>query len=149
MPSVFPPVAAASIRELASALQLDGDRLEATVAAFNAAVRPGTFDPSMLDDCRTEGIAPAKSHWAQRLDTPPFWGYPLRPGITFTYLGVRVDDRARVRMRGGTPVPGVFAAGEIMAGNILRSGYVAGFGMTIGTVFGRIAGEEAARHAAG
>ena len=71
-------------------------RLEATVAAFNRAVRPGTFNHAVLDDCRTEGLAPAKSHWAQRLDTPPFWGYPLRPGITFTYLGLQGGrDRAR------------------------------------------------------
>ncbi len=94
------------------------------------------------------GSTPDKTHWAQRIDTPPFWGYPLRPGITFTYLGVRVDERARVLGAGGAPFANVYAAGEIMAGNILRSGYVAGIGMTIGTVFGRIAGESAASHAA-
>jgi tricarballylate dehydrogenase len=148
MPSVFPPIAAGSIGALAVALQLDPEKLEATVGRFNAAVRPGTFNHAALDDCRTEGIAPPKSHWAQRLDTPPFWGYPLRPGITFTFLGVRVDEGARVQMRSGAPASGVYAAGEIMAGNVLRQGYVAGVGMTIGTVFGRIAGEEAARHAA-
>ena len=101
----------------------------------------------MLDDCRTSGLTPEKTHWAQRLDTPPYWGYPLRPGITFTYLGVKVDERARVTMAGGQPAANIYAAGEIMAGNILRTGYIAGVGMTIGTVFGRIAGEEAARHA--
>ena len=148
MPSVFPPVVARSVPELAVALGLPQDGLSATVAAFNAAVRPGTFDLERLDDCRTAGLSPDKTHWAQRLDTPPFWGYPLRPGITFTYLGVRVDETARVVMRDGRALPNVFAAGEIMAGNILRRGYVAGIGMTIGTVFGRIAGEGAA-HAAG
>src|SRR4029079_15316441 len=96
-----------------------------------------------LDDCRTEGLRPDKTHWALRIDTPPFWAYPLRPGITFTYLGVTVDRRARVVMKGGT-AQNIFAAGEIMAGNILGKGYVAGFGMTIGTVFGDIAGAEAA-----
>jgi tricarballylate dehydrogenase len=103
----------------------------------------------VLDDCRTEGLAVDKTHWAQRIDTPPFWSYPLRPGITFTYLGLQVNERAQVRMADGRPAANVYAAGEIMAGNILRRGYLAGFGMTIGTVFGRIAGEEAARHAAG
>jgi tricarballylate dehydrogenase len=93
-------------------------------------------------------LHPNKSHWALRLDTPPFWGYPLRPGITFTYLGVKVDERARVLMDDGAPAANICAAGEIMAGNVLRTGYIAGVGMTIGTVFGRIAGEEAARHAA-
>ena len=73
--------------------------------------------------------------------------YPLRPGITFTYLGVRVDASARVLATSGAPFENVYAAGEIMAGNVLRKGYIAGIGMTIGTVFGRIAGESAARHA--
>ena len=148
MPSMYPPTVAGTIRELAAKLDLPADSLEATVAAFNQAVRPGSFNHAALDDCRTEGLAPPKSHWAQRLDTPPFWGYPLRPGITFTYLGVKVDDTARVMMAGGVPAPNVYAAGEIMAGNILQKGYIAGVGMTIGTVFGRIAGEGAARHAA-
>ena len=143
MPSVYPPVAASSIRDLAGALGLPPDRLEATVAEFNQAVRPGSFNHAALDDCRTAGLAPDKTHWAQRIETPPFWGYPLRPGITFTYLGVRVDDRARVCMADGTPAPNIYAAGEIMAGNILRRGYIAGIGMTIGSVFGRLAGQQA------
>jgi tricarballylate dehydrogenase len=147
MPSVFPPLEASSIRDLAATLGLPPDRLEATVARFNEAVRPGTFDHTKLDGCRTEGLSPEKTHWAQRLDTPPFWGYPLRPGITFTYLGVRVDEHAQVLAGDGTPFHNIFAAGEIMAGNLLRKGYIAGIGMTIGTVFGRIAGESAAHHA--
>jgi tricarballylate dehydrogenase len=148
LPSVFPPIAAASIRELARFLDLRPDRLETTVAAYNAAVRPGSFDHAVLDNCRTEGLHPPKSHWAQPIDTPPFWGYPLRPGITFTYLGLKVDERARVLMANGEPAANICAAGEIMAGNILRKGYIAGVGMTIGTVIGRIAGSEAASHAA-
>jgi tricarballylate dehydrogenase len=148
MPSVFPPIEAGSIRQLAARLDLPADRLEATVSAFNCAVRPGSFDHTTLDDCRTEGLKVDKTHWAQRIDMPPFWGYPLRPGITFTYLSVRVDERARVLADNGAPFRNVYAAGEIMAGNILRTGYIAGIGMTIGTVFGRIAGESAAQHAA-
>jgi tricarballylate dehydrogenase len=147
MPSVFPAFEAASVRELAEAFDLDPDTLEATVAGFNRSVRPGTFDSTILDDCRTDGLDPPKSHWAQPVDTPPFYGYPLRPGITFTYLGVKTDAQARVIMEDDRPAPNIFAAGEIMAGNVLGRGYMAGFGMTIGTVFGRIAGREAARHA--
>jgi tricarballylate dehydrogenase len=147
MPSVFPPIAAGSIRELAAALQLPAETLQATVDTFNHAVRPGSFDHEVLDSCRTEGLVPEKTHWAQRIDTPPFWGYPLKPGITFTYLGLKVNERARVMMTGGVPSGNIYAAGEIMAGNILRKGYIAGVGMTIGTVIGRIAGAEAARHA--
>jgi tricarballylate dehydrogenase len=144
MPSVFPPLAADSICGLARQLDLPCERLEATVAAFNDAVKPGTFNHSVLDDCHTDGITPRKSHWAQRIDTPPFLGYPLRPGITFTYLGLKVSDAARVVMDNGIPLPNVFAAGEIMAGNVLGEGYVAGVGMIIGTAFGRLAGKEAA-----
>jgi tricarballylate dehydrogenase len=145
MPSVFPAIRAASIAELAALLDLPPGKLTATVDAFNRAVEPGHFDHNLLDDCRTQGIVPGKSHWAQKIDTPPFLGYPLRPGITFTYLGVKVNERAEVQMRATGSSPNVFAAGEIMAGNILGKGYPAGFGMTIGAVFGRIAGREAAR----
>jgi tricarballylate dehydrogenase len=147
MPSAYPAIEAQSIRELAARLELPAERLEATVAAFNGAVQPGSFDHTVLDDCRTLGVSPDKTHWAQRLDTPPFAAYPLRPGITFTYLSVRVDAEARVLAANGAPFANVYAAGEIMAGNVLRKGYIAGIGMTIGTVFGRIAGESAARHA--
>jgi len=146
MPSVFPSIEAQSIREMAEKLELDPAALETTVANFNAATRPGTFDAGELDDCTTEGLAPPKSHWARPLDTPPYYGYPLRPGITFTYLGVAVNERAQVVLQDGSPSSNIFAAGEIMSGNILGQGYMAGFGMTIGTVFGRIAGKEAVRY---
>jgi tricarballylate dehydrogenase len=146
MPSVFPPIEAGSIPEMAEKLGLEPAALTQTVDRFNQAVRPGDFDPGALDDCRTEGLGPPKSHWARPLDSPPYYGYPLRPGITFTYLGVEVNRRAQVIMTDGRPAPNIFAAGEIMSGNILGRGYMAGFGMTIGTVFGRLAGKEAVRH---
>ena len=144
---VFPPIEAESIPELASALGLDSSALATAVSEFNRAVRPGAFDPGILDNCRTEGIDPPKSHWARPIDSPPYYGYPLRPGITFTYLGVTIDEQARVIMQDERAAKNIFAAGEIMAGNILRKGYLGGFGLTIGAVFGRIAGREAARFA--
>ena len=147
IPSMFPPIAAGSIRELGAALGLPLDALEHTVGAFNSRVQSGTFDHTTLDDCRTTALTPDKTHWARRIDSPPFLAYPIRPGITFTYLGVTVDERARVIRTSGESFDNVYAAGEIMAGNILRTGYLAGFGMTIGTVFGRIAGGGAAQHA--
>lgn len=147
MPSVFPPVEAGTMEELAQKLGLPMERVTATVRNFNQAVLPGAFDHTVLDGCHTHGLNPEKTNWAQTLDTPPFRAYPLRPGITFTYLGVKVDERAAVVMRDGPGSTNIFAAGEIMAGNILGKGYLAGFGMTIGTVFGRIAGREAARAA--
>ena len=146
MPPVFPPVKARTLAELAAAFDLDAAALERTVAEFNAAVRPGTFDSTRFDDCATSGLDPPKTHWARRIDTPPYYAWPLRPGITFTYLGVGVDEKARMLMDDGRPAANVFAAGEIMAGNILGKGYLAGIGMAIGTTFGRIAGEGAARH---
>ena len=144
MPSVFPAIRANTIAELAQKLGLDAAKLEATVAAYNAAVQPGTFDHAVQDDCKTQGLTPEKTHWALRIDKAPFSGYPLRPGITFTYLGLKVDDKACIRMKNGSMAKNIFAAGEIMSGNILGKGYLAGFGMTIGTVFGRIAGKQAA-----
>jgi tricarballylate dehydrogenase len=145
MPSVFLPVKASTIEELAAALELPVDAVTATVRNFNAAVQPGAFDHTVLDGCRAVNLTPPKSNWAQKLDTPPFFAYPLRPGITFTYLGVGIDETAAMLMADGTLARNIFAAGEIMAGNILGKGYLAGFGMTIGTVFGRIAGREAGR----
>jgi tricarballylate dehydrogenase len=110
-------------------------------------VRPGTFDHTVLDDCRTEGLAPPEDALGARaIDTPPYYAYPLRPGITFTYLGVGIDDARTHAVADGTPSDNVFAAGEIMAGNVLGKGYLAGIGMAIGTTFGRIAGEEARAH---
>ena len=146
MPSVFPPIVSDSIEDLAAKLELDPEALKHTLGSFNGAVRPGAFDPTTLDDCRTEGLTPEKTHWARAISEPPFYAYPLRPGITFTYLGVRVNERAEIIMDDGRPAENMFAAGEIMAGNVLGKGYLAGIGMTIGAVFGRIAGREAARH---
>ncbi len=147
IPSIYLPIKANTIGQLAEALELDPTRLCETIDAFNAAVRQGTFDVTVLDDCRTEGLEPPKSHWAQKIDTPPYSAFPVRPGITFTYLGTRVNRDARVLMNGGTPSGNIFAAGEIMAGNVLGRGYLAGIGMTIGSVYGRIAGREAAANA--
>jgi tricarballylate dehydrogenase len=142
MPSLYPVIRAITIGELAERLGLEPGALTATVEHYNTAVIPGSFDLAHLDDCRTRGLAIDKTHWAQKIDTPPYLAYPLRPGITFTYLGVIVNEKAQVQ-----GVKNVYAAGEIMAGNILSKGYLGGLGMTIGTVFGRIAGTEAARAA--
>lgn len=147
MPSLYPPISAESPEALAHKLELDPAALRATLDAFNAAVVPGTFDHTLLDDCRTEGLTPPKSHWARPIDAPPYYAYPVRPGITFTYLATKVNRDARMLMQDGRPSANMFAAGEIMAGNVLGKGYAAGIGMTIGSVFGRIAGTKAANHA--
>lgn len=118
----------------------------ATMNGYNAACQPGTFDHTALDNCTTAGLAPAKTHWARPIDTAPFYAYALRPGITFTYLGLKVDETAAVRF-GGRPSPNLFVAGEMMAGNVLGKGYTAGVGLSIGTAFGHIAGTQAAKAA--
>jgi tricarballylate dehydrogenase len=146
MPPVFPGDKADTLGELATKLGIDPATFEATVREYNAACRIGTFDHAVLDDCHTEGLTPPKTHWARPLDTPPYYGYALRPGITFTYLGVRIDTHMSVQYQGQSS-PNLFAAGELMAGNILGKGYLAGIGMTIGTSSGRIAGVHAAKAA--
>ena len=143
MPPVFAGIGADSLPELARRLGLDEAGFMQTVESYNAACRVGTFDHTVLDDCHTAGLDPAKTHWARPIDTPPFFGYVLKPGITFTYLGLKVDRHAAVHF-GGSPSANLFVAGEMMAGNVLGKGYTAGVGMSIGTAFGRIAGAQAA-----
>lgn len=147
MPPVFPAVSANSIEELAEKVGLDVETFTDTVKQFNEAVQPGKFDHTELDQVHTEGLDVNKTNWARAIDTPPFYAYSLKPGITFTYLGVEVNDKAQMKMSDGKIAKNLFAAGEIMAGNVLGQGYLAGIGMTIGNVFGRIAGSEAADYA--
>jgi len=146
MPPVFKGAQGDTLGGLAQQLGLPEGEFLKTVADYNAACRVGTFDHAVLDDCHTEGLAPAKTHWARPIDTAPFYGYALRPGVTFTYLGLKTDERAAVHF-GGRASPNLFVAGEMMAGNVLGQGYTAGVGMAIGTAFGRIAGTQAARSA--
>jgi tricarballylate dehydrogenase len=149
IPTLLPPLEAASIEDLAAPLLLDPATLRHEIATYNEHCSPSAHDLDLgaLDGNATTGLTPSKSNCAYPIDSPPFRAYPLRPGITFTYMGVAVDDRARVVLENGQPMTGMYAAGEIMAGNILRTGYLAGIGITIGAVFGRIAGREAAAYA--
>ncbi|NOD88384.1 MULTISPECIES: FAD-dependent tricarballylate dehydrogenase TcuA [unclassified Ruegeria] len=147
MPSVFPPLKADTLEELAAKMSLPADKLTATVAEFNAACGDTSgFHPTELDGVATSGLTPPKTNWARPITEPPFYGYSLRTGVTFTYLGLKVDDTAQCSTPNGK-IKNLWAAGETMAGSILGQGYLAGFGMTIGTVFGRIAGREAATYA--
>ena len=146
MPPVFPGVKANTLPELAQQLGLDVDTFMATLGSYNAACVEGQFDHTQLDNCHTDGLAPPKTHWARPIDTAPFYAYAVRPGVTFTYLGLHTDDTAAVRF-GGQASDNLFVAGEMMAGNVLGQGYTAGVGMSIGTAFGRIAGKNAARAA--
>jgi tricarballylate dehydrogenase len=150
LPPVFKPYQADSLDALAPLLGLDPKVFVETVGEYNrAAAGNAEMQMGKLDGACTRGITPAKSNWAIPIDRPPFYGLPLRPGITFTYMGVTVDERARVLGQSGRAFANVYAAGEIMSGNILTKGYLAGFGLTIGSVFGELAGREAASNVRG
>jgi tricarballylate dehydrogenase len=145
LPPMFKPYQANTLEALAPQLSLDPGTFVRTVSEYNHATAGNTeLRMEKLDGNSTRGLAPPKSNWAIPIDRPPFYGLPLRPGITFTYMGVTVDERARVVDQSGRAFQNVFAAGEIMSGNILTKGYLGGFGLTIGSVFGRLAGREAA-----
>lgn len=147
MPSVFPPIKADTLEELADKMGLPADKLCTTVDQFNASCGDTSeFHPTELDGVSTSNLSPPKTNWARPITEAPFYGYSLRTGVTFTYLGLKVDENAQCYI-GGKPIANLWAAGETMAGSILGQGYLAGFGMTIGTVFGRIAGKEAAKYA--
>ncbi|HTV95217.1 MAG TPA: FAD-dependent tricarballylate dehydrogenase TcuA [Steroidobacteraceae bacterium] len=135
-----------TLEDLAAALEIDPQGLARTVSEFNAACRPGRYNPSILDGVRTEGIAPAKSNWALPIDRPPFTGFVVTCGITFTFGGLRIDNRAAVLDTGERPIAGLFAAGELVGG-IFYGNYLGGAGLMSGAVFGRLAGASAASYA--
>jgi len=140
-------IRAETIRGLAAAAGIDPGGLARTVAEFNAAVtddRP--FEPTELDGRRTHGIEPPKSNWAVRIEAPPFTAYAVTGGLTFTLGGVRIDPDARVLATDGSPLPGVFASGDILG--LFHGDYPSGAGQTRNVVFGRLAGQGAARWAA-
>ena len=139
-------VKANTIVELADGLGVDREGLTRTVSEFNAAVREGDFSPAVLDGKGTEGIIPPKSNWVQPLDKPPFLGYAVTCGITFTFGGLKIDGRAQVLDTEDAPIPGLFAAGELVGG-LFYENYPGGAGLMSGTVFGKIAGAGAAQEA--
>lgn len=134
---------ASNIHELGQKLGMDGDELERTVEEFNAAAQPGEFNPTIKDGKGTHGIRPPKSNWAQPLDSPPFYGFAVTCGITFTFGGLHVDADARVLDRTGLPINSLYAAGELVGG-LFYHNYPGGSGLMAGAVFGRRAGDMAA-----
>ena len=140
-------VQADSIANLAAKLEgVDAARLERTIAEFNQAVRNQVpFDPNVKDGRGTEGLAVAKSNWANPLDTPPYEAYGVTCGITFTFGGLHIDDAGRVLDTAQDPIPGLYAAGELVGG-LFYFNYPGGTGLTSGAVFGRIAGTGAAAY---
>ena len=139
-------VTAQSLEELAGKLDgVDAKTALQELKAYNAAVRQDIpFNPNVKDGRCTEGLAINKSNWANTLDTPPFEAYAVTCGITFTFGGLKINTDAQVMSADGEPIPGLFAAGELVGG-IFYFNYPGGTGLTNGAVFGRIAGASAAR----
>jgi tricarballylate dehydrogenase len=136
-----------TLEELCGKLEdTDGAAALEELKAYNAAVRTDiAFNPNVKDGRGTRGLAIPKSNWANTLDTPPFEAYAVTCGITFTFGGLRINTDAQVLDTDGAPIPGLFAAGELVGG-IFYFNYPGGTGLTNGAVFGRIAGASAARH---
>jgi tricarballylate dehydrogenase len=134
---------AASIEELAEQILIDPVALRRTIDDFNNAVSDVTFNPAVLDAkaARPQG-QPPKSNWAQTIETPPFEAYGVTCGITFTFGGLRIDAHARVLDAGDRPIPGLYAAGELVGG-LFYYNYPGGSGLMAGAVFGRRAGVAA------
>ena len=135
-----------SIPELAARLGIDREGLVSTVGDFNTAVREGEFDPTVLDGKGTVGIEPPKSNWALPLTSPPYLGYAVTCGITFTFGGLKIDTDARVLDARDEPIPGLYAAGELVGG-LFYDNYPGGAGLMAGAVFGKLAGAGAGRFA--
>ncbi|HLH85937.1 MAG TPA: FAD-dependent tricarballylate dehydrogenase TcuA, partial [Thermoplasmataceae archaeon] len=141
---MYKPYSGNSLEELATKLGIDPSQLVHTVSEFNDHIPNYTkYDLSKLDACSTVGIEPKKSNWSRKLDRPPFYAWPLRPGITFTYLSARINTRSQVLKKGGGVFENLFAAGELTSGNVYGRGYVGGTGLVIGSVTGITAGREA------
>ena len=138
-------VSADTLEDLAAKMEgVDRAGFLRTVAEFNAAVRQDVaFNPNLKDGRAAEGVVPRKSHWANTIDTGPYEAYAVTCGVTFTFGGLKVGQEAQVQDHAGRPIPGLFAAGELVGG-LFYHNYPGGTGLTSGAVFGKIAGESAA-----
>ena len=135
-----------SLPELAQMIGVDPKGLVQTIEEYNPTVQPGDFNPLARDGKSTKDLAIPKSNWARTIDEPPFYGYPVICAITFTFGGLRINTSAEVMHAADSPIPGLYACGEIVGG-LYYYNYCGGSGMTSGSVFGRIAGREAAQRA--
>ncbi len=141
-------VTANTIEDLAVQLEIDPAALKATIDEFNAACRPGKFNPAILDGVTTVGLSPNKTNWALPIDQPPFEAYVTTTGVTFTFGGLKIDETGTVLDMIDRPIQGLYAAGELVGG-LFYENYPGGSGLMAGAVFGKIAGENAAAYVSG
>ncbi|MBV1876530.1 MAG: FAD-dependent tricarballylate dehydrogenase TcuA [Pseudomonadales bacterium] len=139
-------VVADTIEALAIKLEIDPDKLHATIEAYNNACQGGDYNPAILDGVATSGITPAKSNWALPIDKPPYEAFITTTGVTFTFGGLKIDQQNRVQDLAYQSIPGLFAAGELVGG-LFYENYPGGTGLMSGSVFGKLAGEFAASYA--
>jgi tricarballylate dehydrogenase len=135
-----------SIEELAEFLSLDKAQFLKTIYEYNDAVQEGTYNPTVKDGKGTKGITPPKSNWALRIDKGPFYAYPVTCAITFTFGGIHVSTQGEVLDKDGTPISGLYAAGE-MVGGLFYENYPGGSGLMSGAIFGKLAGSSSSRYA--
>ncbi len=138
-----PPIEGRTLGELASKLDTAPEALEATVAEYNRACRAAEFKPLTLDGLATQGLVPRKSNWAHPIDRPPFHAYPIISANVLTFGGLKVDRHARVLNKQGDPIPGLYAAGEVVG--LYYKNYTGATSVLKGAVFGRFAGSDAAK----
>jgi tricarballylate dehydrogenase len=136
-----PPVIAATLTELAAAMEMPPAVFARTVANYNAACTGGMWDPHSIDGLATEGLAPPKTNWARPLEKPPFRAWPVISSNTFTFGGLKVTPDAQVVNMSGEVIPGLYAAGETVG--IYYGRYPGATSVLRGAVFGRLAGMHA------
>jgi tricarballylate dehydrogenase len=145
------PITSDTLDGLIAQLDID-DKAEAlkTLAEYNKAARDASegFDPTRKDGLNSRGLTPEKTNWAVKIDKPPYYAYSATGGITFTFGGLKVTEKAEVVGTDWRPLPGLFACGE-MIGGLFYDNYPAGTGLVSGATFGRIAGRSAALRAKG
>ncbi|BBY96671.1 FAD-binding protein [Mycolicibacterium fallax] len=142
----------ADLAALAATIGVDADGLARTVADWNA----NTAGSAPTDPDFGRGASAYDGYWGDPdadtpagqtlgpLDTAPFYAVPVAIGVMGTKGGPRTDADARVLHVSGQPIPGLYAAGNAMAGVTGRA--YGGAGGTIGPamVFGFRAGHHAA-----
>ncbi|WP_323010542.1 FAD-dependent tricarballylate dehydrogenase TcuA [Paracoccus sp. (in: a-proteobacteria)] len=136
---------ASTLRELAEKLEVDPDKFEATILAYNEACGDQPYNPAILDGKNTTGITPPKSNWALPINQPPYVAYVTTTGITFTFGGLQVNTSGEVQDMTDQSIPGLYAAGELVGG-LFYENYPGGTGLMSGAVFGKLAGESASRY---
>ena len=137
------PTISQNLNELAIKLKIPASKFIKTMTEFNKSASNRNYSPKKLDGISTNDLKIPKSNWGIKIDTPPFYAYCVTGGITYTYGGPKIDTKARVLDQNNEPIIGLYAAGEIVGG-ILFHNSLRGAGLMHGSVFGKIAGTNAA-----